>query len=675
MCTSMILIRKREENTNLNAVKDVFISNLNSGNMKNSTFLLIFFFIYAFVTSCTDDDKEGSNSYAVFSQEELHVPNAQGEVVVQVEWSAAKWELDLSGGSDIVTSVLPQKGGGNDAGRHYTAVKLIYEANFGSGQKKQNVVLKNLTTGETSTLVVVQDGNEAVSSDNGDGTFTNPVLWMDVPDPDVIRVGEYFYMVNTTMHMMPGAAIMRSRDLVNWEIISYVYDNLDIKEDYYLLNGKTVYGRGQWATSLRYNNGRFYVFFSPNDSPREGYVYSTENPETGWRLEAVTPQLHDASMLFDDDGKVYMFYGSGRLARLSPDMSEIEWGPVDIPGVKDAEETGLLEGSRVIKHNGKYYLLMISSPNGGHRRQVCYRADNVTGPYEKKVILEDNFDGYSYVGQGCIVDGPDGNWYGVLMQDRGGVGRVVTLMPCRWVDGWPMLGDENGRIPEVMDKPVQGCAPSQIVVSDDFSHEDLLLNWQWNHNPVDDAWSLSEREGYLRLKTARVVDNVFLAPNTLTQRMEGPECTATVSLEVSHMNEGDVAGFAAFNGTAGLLSVKKKGGKKFLSMTSETVQFQPGTKVVSGVDVSAQSGEVELLQDKVYLRIDADFRRESTKDIAKFYYSFDNMTWMRIGTDFKMSFNHTLLFVGTRFAIYNYATKSTGGYVDIDFFNYKRIRK
>ena len=147
---------------------------------------------------------------------------------------------------------------------------------------------------------------------------------------------------------------------------------------------------------------------------------------------------------------------------------------------------------------------------------MCYRADKITGPYEKKVILEDAFDTYGGVGQGNIVDTPDGRWYGMMFQDRNGIGRVPTLMPCRWVDGWPMLGDEEGRVPLAMEKPIQGYPETSLVVSDDFSDRKLKLNWQWNHNPLDEYWSLSERPGYLRLKTNRVVDNLYAAPNTIT---------------------------------------------------------------------------------------------------------------------------------------------------------------
>ena len=316
------------------------------------------------------------------------------------------------------------------------------------------------------------------TGDNGDGTFTNPMLWTDVPDPDVIRVGDYYYMVTTTMHLMPGAPIMRSKDLVNWEIVSYLFDRLNETPNYDLKGG-TVYGRGQWATSLRYHDGRFYAYFSPNDQPYKGFVYTTTDPSQGWTLWSRLPHFHDASLFFDDDNKAYVFYGTGQLRELKPDLSDVQPGGIDMRIFeRDSTETGLLEGSRFIKYKGKYYLLMISWPAGGKRRQVCYRADHITGPYEKKVILEDSFGGFGYVGQGTIVNDPQDNWYGIIFQDRGGVGRVLTLMPCRWIDGWPMLGDSEGRVPTVMKKPVDGETATSLVVSDDFSESKLKLNWQ-----------------------------------------------------------------------------------------------------------------------------------------------------------------------------------------------------
>lgn len=500
-------------------------------------------------------------------------------------------------------------------------------------------------------------------------TFRNPVLWADVPDPDVIRVGDDFYLVSTTMHLMPGAPIMKSKDLVNWTTVGYIFDRLTDTPNYDL-DGATAYGRGQWATSLRYHDGRFYALFSPNDRPFRSYVYTAEKAEGPWTLVSRPPHFHDNSLFFDDDGRVYVFSGTGHLTELNADLSDVRPGGVDMQLFeRDSTETGLLEGSRVVKRDGRYYLLMVSWPQGKPRRQVCYRADKITGPYEKRVILESEFGGFSYAGQGTIVDAADGRWYGFIFQDRGGVGRVPTLMPCTWEDGWPMLGDKDGHIPAVMDKPVAGYSGGSIVSSDDFDAPALGLDWQWNHNPVDAAWSLTERKGWLRLKTARVVDNLFVAPNTLTQRMEGPACCGTVLLDLAGMKDGDVCGLSAFNGDAGLLAVVKEGKRLYLTLTESSVALRDSDHAVTAV-TDKELVRLPLKGKKVFLRVHADFRPQ--RDIATFAYSLDGQQWQPIGSDFKMRYDFTRLFMGTRFAIFNYATRQIGGHVDVDFFHYER---
>ena len=512
------------------------------------------------------------------------------------------------------------------------------------------------------------------SGDNGDGTFTNPVLWSDCPDPDLIRVGDDYYLVTTTMHLMPGAPIMHSKDLVNWETVSYIFDRLE-ETPYYSMEGGTVYGRGQWATSLRYKDGRFFAYFTPNDQPPKGWVYSTTDPKTEkWELYSVLPHFHDASFFFDDNGKAYMVYGTGMIRELKPDLTGVLEGGLDMQLFeRDNEENNLLEGSRMLKKDGKYYLLMISWPRGGIRREVCYRADRIEGPYEKKVILETPFGGLDAgVAQGTIFDTPEGDWYGIIFQDRDGLGRAPMLMPCTWIDGWPMLGDENGKVPERMEKPVQGYPVKSITRSDDFNDAVLGLHWQWNHNPIDEAWSLTERPGYLRLKTNKVSETLYTARNTITQRMEGPQSTATVCIDLKGMKEGDVAGFSAFNSDAAILGVSMKDGAKTLRLTEESARLHPRNKEVTDVK-SEVIAEVPLKKDRIWLRIDADFRPGDTRDIAKLWYSLDGRQWNRIGEDYRMRFDWQRFFMGTKFAIFNYATQEAGGHVDVDYFDYEKI--
>lgn len=558
--------------------------------------------------------------------------------------------------------------------------------------------------------------------------YRNPILNMDVPDMALCHANGYYYMVSTTMHLMPGGPIMRSKDMKTWETVSYVFDSINDGDRYNLINNKTVYGQGQWASSIRYHNGKFYVWFTVNGAPGKGFVFSADRAEGPWTLIARPPHHHDASLFFDDDGKVYLFHDHGAIQELQADLQDVKKDGLSINPLfeRDAEEQGaLLEGSQVFKHKGRYYLCMISMKwgvPGRYRREVCYRADSLTGPWEKHVIIEAPFEEYGGVGQGCIVNGnsnagdldndeDESNWWALMFQDRGGIGRVPCLLPCTWVDGWPMLGeyvsgdplDKNSyRIPHDTSAPKQDY--SGIVGSDEFDKNSTvgrttLLNiadateyktqdktnrnslplregrggslfWQWNHNPINDAWSLSEREGWLRLKTSRIVDNAFVAPNTITQRMT-ENCRGEVCIDISKMKDGDRCGLAAFNGDSGFLTVCKENGKLTLVLTEEKSVFrQPrdidrvDTKVLATVNMKKN-------QKTVWLRVNGDFRHQ--KDVATFGYSLDGKRWTDFPDEVKVPFDYRRFFMGTKFAIFNYATKQLGGYVDVDYFHYSEL--
>lgn len=515
--------------------------------------------------------------------------------------------------------------------------------------------------------------------------IVNPMLWADTPDPDVIRVGDTFYMVTTTMHLMPGAPVMASKDLKHWETVGYIFDRLTDSPKYDLQEG-TVYGRGQWATSLKYHDGKFWALLAPNEGGPMGqtYIFTAPKAEGPWTIHSRLRHFHDATLFFDDDGTPYVFFGTGEMCQLTRDLKGVVEGSLRHYFQREADERGLLEGTRVIKHRGTYYALLISHvyAPGRHRREVCYRTKDLNGKWEKNVILESDFGGFSYLAQGTIVDTEEGDWYGIMFQDRGGVGRVLTLSPVRWIDGWPQLGDEQGKVPATM-RPYRSLTPDPspngegsnytrgIVCSDEFSSSKLGLHWQWNHNPIDKAWSLTERPGFLRLKTNRVVPNLYLAPNTLTQRMEGPTCSGFVCLDLSKMKDGDRAGLTAFNGDSGVLTVKKNGKKLTLEMSEQKVSLTDREKAVTNVDEKVIE-TIDLKQPKVWLRIDGDFQPKHG-DAANFFYSLDGEQWTQIGTkNYRMSFDYRRFFMGTKFGIFNYATKKAGGYVDVDFFRYSK---
>ena len=516
----------------------------------------------------------------------------------------------------------------------------------------------------------------------------NPMLWADVPDPDVIRVDDTFYLVSTTMHLMPGAPVMASKDLKNWETVGYIFDKLTDSPKYDLTFSLpldqqgdsqelgTVYGRGQWATSLKYHDGKFWALLAPNESGAMGdtYIFTAPKAEGPWTIHARMRHFHDATLFFDDDGTPYVFFGTGEMCQLTRDLKGVVEGSLRHYFQREEDERGLLEGTRVIKHNGTYYAQLISHvyAPGRHRREVCYRTTDLKGTWEKAVILESDFGGFSYLAQGTIVDTKDGDWYGIMFQDRGGVGRVLTLSPVRWIDGWPMLGDENNKVPVAIRAYKSGEPVKNIVLPDNFDGTKLGLHWQWNHNPVDAAWSLTERPGYLRLKTSRVVPNLYLAPNTLTQRMEGPSCSGSICIDISHMKDGDCCGLSAFNGDSGVLTIKKNGKNISLEMSEQKVSLNDRNKAVTKVEENLKE-TVELPKKTVtvYLRLDGDFH--PGKDVASFFYSLDGQEWKPIGSRaYKMIFDYRRFFMGSKFAIFNYATKKVGGYIDVDRFDYQR---
>ncbi|HPL06425.1 MAG TPA: family 43 glycosylhydrolase, partial [Bacteroidales bacterium] len=366
----------------------------------------------------------------------------------------------------------------------------------------------------------------------------------------MMRVGDTYYMSSTTMHMAPGVPVMTSKDLINWKITSYCYDILDDVDALNLVNGKSTYGRGTWASSIRYHKGLFYVSTFAQTTNKT-YIYTTDDPEKGeWKKTSFAPAYHDHSLFFDDDGRVYFIWGVGRLR-----IIELE---ADLSGVKEETERVLIEnasapagspmglqseGSQLFKVNGRYYLFNICWPRGGMRTVVIHRASSLEGPWEGRLALQDKG-----VAQGGMVNTPDERWFAYLFRDYGSVGRIPYLVPIQWQDGWPVLGIE-GKVPDELDLPAgKGLKPG-IVNDDEFNRKagepELPLVWQWNHNPDNNLWSLSERPGYLRLKTGRIDKSFLLARNTLTQRSFGPHSSGSTLLDVSGMKDGDVAGLVA----------------------------------------------------------------------------------------------------------------------------------
>jgi beta-xylosidase len=321
----------------------------------------------------------------------------------------------------------------------------------------------------------------------------------------------------------------------------------------------------------------------------------------------------------------------------------------------------------MIKVNGTYYLLNIASPRSRWSRSVLiHRADKITGPYEGRVGLEDKG-----VAQGCLIDTPNGKWYAMLFQDTASVGRCPWLIPVKWEDGWPVFGTD-GKAPTVTDiEDNEKLLDSNIVASDEFNRkngEPLPLAWQWNHNPDNSNWSIGEREGYLRITTGRIDKDVLSAKNILTQRTFGPVSSANTKIDVANMKDGDYAGLIALQRRFGFVGVKMENGTKSIVMMGVESQQgnQRGRRNQSSPPVEFES--VPLNQSTAYFKIDCDFRNRADK--AYFYYSLDGKNWTKIGSVLQMSYTMPH-FMGYRFGLFNYATKTTGGFVDFDYYRVK----
>jgi xylan 1,4-beta-xylosidase len=512
------------------------------------------------------------------------------------------------------------------------------------------------------------------TADNGNGTFSNPLFYDEFSDPDLIRVGDDFYLTGTTMHAMPGLPVLHSRDLVNWELMSHALDRLDLGPEFRLEGGKEIYGRGIWAPSFRYHNGIFHIFSNVNGQTTQHFT--AKNPRGPWTRTAMKKSLHDLSVLFDDDGKVYVVWGyqDMHFAQLDSALTDIAPGTERVLFAKDA---GMGEGAHFYKINGKYFI--ISAWYAQRMRLPAARADRPEGPYEvnKELSADEVFglrEGYRLRGngtgpqivmtppnvtarghmsmhQGGVVQTPSGEWWGFSMMDANSVGRLTALSPVTWKDGWPYFGlpGNLGRTPRIWVKPktataVTPRAPYQR--SDAFSGPRLANVWQWNHVPDDTKWSLSERAGFLRLHSLPAAD-FWTARNSLTQRAVGPRSTATTVLDASGMRENDIAGLALLNRPYAWIGVRRSANglalQEYEQLTDSTV-------------------ETPMRGTRVWLRVESDFLTEQ----SRFSYSIDGAMWTAFGKPFATAFQ-LKTFQGVRFALFHYNTGGAfGGVADFD---------
>ena len=510
-------------------------------------------------------------------------------------------------------------------------------------------------------------------SDNGNGTYSNPLFYEEFSDPSMIRVGDDFYLTGTTMHCMPGLPILHSKDLVNWRLIGYAFERLNLSPAFRLEGGE-IYGQGIWAPSFRYNKGTFYIFSNIN---RHGtQLFRATDPRGPWKHNRLGTTLYDLSVLFDDDGRIYAVHGNNelRLTELNAELTDV------IPGTERViinRGSGMGEGCHFYKINGKYYI--VSAIPGAHTPMRCARADTLDGPWEVTTISEGeslgiglsyrlrrnqgppfqisppnvNFRGGLTLHQGGIVDTPNGEWWGYSMMDHNAIGRLTCLSPVTWQDGWPFFGLPGNlkRSPRIWVKPDTGHLqkPAPIAErSDDFSGTKLQLLWQWNHHPDETKWSLTERPGFLRLHSLPA-ENFWWAKNTLTQRAVGPESTVTAELDPAGMKPGDIAGLALLNFPYAWLGVAR---------TDDGLEVRQFDQIAD--QTQSRPVKAKRLWFRAYCNFDIDK--------ADFSYSTDGKNFTTIGDEFTLIFQ-LRTFQGIRYSLFHYNTSGEpGGYADFDTF-------
>ena len=513
------------------------------------------------------------------------------------------------------------------------------------------------------------------TADQGNGTYKNPVINGDFPDIDVIRVGDTFYMVSTTMFYMPGATILKSKDLVNWEYCANPLQQI-VDNNAYNLIGADHYGQGMWASSLNYHNGKFYLYFpcSTWSPDSRSILLTAADPEGKWEVTLLPKAYHDPGWLFDDgpNGDGYLYVACG-----IDNITVIKFNPNTLAEISSSTVIRMgngLEGSHMY-HIGDYYYIY-ATYGGTEGSQTIFRSKSPMGTYEECVTATSasNPKGRIFAGQkihqGGLVDTPTGEWWTMLFKDDGAIGRVPYLEPVTWKDGWPVIGNNGQDVTaggKAYPKPNVGRTYERkyLPTNDTFTDPILGKQWQWNHNPVEGGWSLIENPGYLRLHTVTITDSLQRARNSLSQRILGYNAVGTadtritksygtIKMSTEHMTEGDVAGLAIFQEPYSMIGVKVVDGKRRLYRLSQTS--------VSGTQTKQLGNELEA--DTIYLRAIVNFSTSK----ANFYYSYDNRTYKEFGPEMTMAYT-LRVFVGNRFFISNFATKQLGGYVDIDWFS------
>lgn len=493
--------------------------------------------------------------------------------------------------------------------------------------------------------------------DQGDGTYRNPVLPSDYSDIDCIRVGPDYYAVSSTFQFSPGFVILRSKDLVNWSILGHVVPDLGVIGPDMTWTKMNRYGKGIWAGAIRFHDNKFWVYFC---TPDEGFFMSTAtNPAGPWeplhKMESFTGGWDDCCPFWDDDGQGY-FVGTHfkdgykiHLWKLTPDGRDV----VPESDMVIHQSRGS-EANKLYKINQIYYHFYSEDRGAQGRVMMMERSNSITGPYTENKQLSYAEKQFNEPNQGGLVQTEKGDWYFFTHHGNGAwEGRCDSLLPVTWIDGWPIIGTPDdkgiGHFVGSGKKPVEGTSIVMPQSSDEFDETLLPPQWEWNYQPRNDQWSLTERTGWLRLHAFRPLqaDNLLKAGNTLTQRcFRTSSNEVVIKLDLSGMTDGQKCGLCHFARTHSFLGVSREGAKL-------TLVYDDNGKGTVGPEIAGRD---------LWLRSTWGLDGKS-----QYSYSLDGKTFTDFGDPYQLTWGN---YRGDRIGIFNFNNKKDAGYVDLDFFHY-----
>ncbi len=501
--------------------------------------------------------------------------------------------------------------------------------------------------------------------DLGDGTYRNPILAGDYSDPDVIRVGEDYYLITSTFQYSPGMALLHSRDLVNWQFIGHCVPDLTQIGPELNWDRMNRYDRGIYAGALRHHEGRFWVYFTTLD---EGvFVTTAEKPEGPWTpvhrlwdgkgLTRAEPNLgwDDPCPFWDTDGQAYLLL-SNPVEQWHTYLFPMSWDglTLDVQGAIDLDPYRSSEGNKLYRRNGYYYVFHNECTPGGwdNRIGVMLRATDIRGPYEKRTFLYGAGETKDREPcQGALIDTPDGRWFFITHQGRCGYyeGRPSSLLPVEWVEDWPHIATGHENPESVMlwhlPKPLAGGLPRKPQADDDFTSSTLSPHWEWNFQPRAEKWSLTERAGALRLHAFPALKPADLRTtgNILTQRLPSREGgRMTVRLNLSGMVEGQIAGICHFS-------------RDFCELA---VRQQDGRWIYAYEAASASTSALAWSGTLLYLRLEWN-----AQGLSRSLFSTDGELFTAIGGSHTLQFSD---YRGSRLGIFTRNDSGEAGWVDVE---------